>query len=159
LNLYPCVQKVSCNYNNLETYFGPIWHFSISNWCYYVSFLFVTTFKPIYQFTLHFKSNWNLLNSLGSWQHDILNQIRLQWAFWGVTMWQFQMFWWLIHICSWSCVEMVGSNKLLKEFIRKCEIEKKEVALKMKNQKQGKNNIYTKNIYIKWLNFCIWTPW
>jgi hypothetical protein len=39
---------------------------------------------------------------------------------------------------------MVGSNKLLKEFIRKCEIEKKEVALKMKNQKQGKNNIYTK---------------
>lgn len=59
-------------------------------------------------------------------------------------MWQFQMFWWLIHICSWSCVKMVGSNKLLKEFTGKCEIEKKEVALKMKNQKQGKNNIYTK---------------
>jgi hypothetical protein len=50
---------------------------------------------------------------------------------------------------------MVGSNKLLKEFTRKCEIEKKEVALKMKNQKQGKNNIYTKNAYIKWSNFCI----
>jgi hypothetical protein len=33
------------------------------------------------------------------------------------------------------------------------------VALKMKNQKQGKNNIYTKNAYIKWSNFCIWTPW
>ncbi len=111
----------------------------------YVSFSFVTTFKPIYQFTLHFESNWNLLIFLGLWQHDILNQIRLQWLFWGVTMWQFQRFWWLIHISSWSCVEMIGSNKLLKDFITKCEIEKKKkIALKMKNQKQGKNNIYTK---------------
>jgi hypothetical protein len=40
---------------------------------------------------------------------------------------------------------MIGSNKLLKDFITKCEIEKKKkMALKMKNQKQGKNNIYTK---------------